>query len=432
MTRLRRVLTCAAAAVVLAGACAVASGPLEPSEAEAGPGLIVGVHDDTLKWTWPGWRFIAAYEDLKLSAIRVTLRWRPGEGSLDRLGRLYVDRVANAVMDGNRVVLAVYGGARTAPATLEERESYCEFVVDALRRAPMIRDVVIWNEVNSPSFWRPQRDSAASYFALLAQCYDTVRENFRRHINLISSIAPRHDPRTFIAKLGSAYRASGRKTRIFDTFGHNPYPATSHEAPYVEHRGTRVLGQGDYGTLMKDLTAAFGGTAQPVPGEQGVKVWYLENGFETAVPFERAARYFGREVAKVIEPVLSSVRRVGLARDQASQLRDALGLAYCQPAVGAYFNFQLVDEEGLGGWQSGLLWADGSRKPSYGAFKRAVRQVADGDVDCSRFPASARGIEPIAPSLPLSSMVCCERSSSTSTSRSPGQARTSARRATGS
>ena len=61
-----------------------------------------------------------------------------------------------------------------------------------------------------------------------------------------------------------------------------------------------------------------------------------------------------------------------MERDQALQLRDALELAYCQPAVGAFFNFQLVDEEQLGGWQSGLLWADGSREALVRPFKAAV------------------------------------------------------------
>ena len=41
------------------------------------------------------------------------------------------------------------------------------------------------------------------------------------------------------------------------------------------------------------------------------------------------------------------------APDQATQLSDALQVAYCQPAVAAFFNFELADEANLGGWQSG-------------------------------------------------------------------------------
>ena len=77
--------------------------------------------------------------------------------------------------------------------------------------------------------------------------------------------------------------------------------------------------------------------------------------------------------------------------DQASQLKDAVELAYCQPAVGAFFNFQFVDEVGLGGWQSGLLWADATPKPSYEPVKALFASIAAGTVDCARFPFAATG-----------------------------------------
>ncbi len=95
MIALRRL---AIGAVILAASVGALPGRLEPAEARAGPDLLVGVDDDTLKWAWPGWRFIAAYEDLGFSAIRVTLRWRPGQTSLDHLERLYLDRVTTALM----------------------------------------------------------------------------------------------------------------------------------------------------------------------------------------------------------------------------------------------------------------------------------------------------------------------------------------------
>jgi hypothetical protein len=63
--------------------------------------------------------------------------------------------------------------------------------------------------------------------------------------------------------------------------------------------------------------------------------------------------------------------------DQAEQLRDAIELAYCQPAVAAFFNFELVDERRLSGWQSGVLWADWTRKPSFATFETAIKERAD-------------------------------------------------------
>ena len=89
-----------------------------------------------------------------------------------------------------------------------------------------------------------------------------------------------------------------------------------------------------------------------------------------------------------------------VAPNQAGQLRDALELAYCQPAVSAWFNFELVDEVGLGGWQSGLLYADGKPKPSYAPFKAEIAAVAAGQVDCSRFATSVSGEAPPAAQSP--------------------------------
>jgi hypothetical protein len=74
-------------------------------------------------------------------------------------------------------------------------------------------------------------------------------------------------------------------------------------------------------------------------------------------------------------------------RDQARQIRDALFLARCQPQVGAIFNFELLDEDRLAGWQSGVLWRDGTHKASYDVFKDAVRLVESGGVDCRPCPA---------------------------------------------
>jgi hypothetical protein len=76
-------------------------------------------------------------------------------------------------------------------------------------------------------------------------------------------------------------------------------------------------------------------------------------------------------------PALSCPRNRGHSR-------NAILLAYCQPAVSGFLNFGLLDEDRLGGWQSGLLWRDGTRKPSYEAFKAAIAEVRKRDIDCSK------------------------------------------------
>jgi hypothetical protein len=399
--------------------------------AAAAPGLIVGVADDNLKWASTPNEIVTAHRDLGVSAVRVTLQWTPGLTKVDQDQLIYVARAQQTAKLGHRVVLAVYGPAATPPATPDARREFCSFVVDALTRASWVYDVVIWNEANSGYFWRPQRGAGAGYEALLADCYDAIH-NARRNVNVISSTSPHENPAPFIRDLGAAYRASGRAAPIFDTFGHNVYPETSNEPVYAQHPSSASLDQGDYPRLMQSLTDAFGGTGQPVPGSGRatdgsvpatgmpasvlqsqqpqivcsrrrpapvvvlpggpVTIWYLEDGFETIVPAAKRDHYTGKEPNTLLVPALL-YRKVAsaTAHDQSSQLREALLLAYCQPAVAAFFNFQFTDERDLAGWQSGLLWADGARKPSYSIVKQAVAAVGAGDVDCAQFPAAATG-----------------------------------------
>ena len=77
--------------------------------------------------------------------------------------------------------------------------------------------------------------------------------------------------------------------------------------------------------------------------------------------------------------------------------RNAVLLAYCQPAVTGFLNFELVDEDRLGGWQSGLLWRDRTRKPSYGTFRDLVAQVRARTVDCSKVPGAPQAAPPPLP-----------------------------------
>src|SRR5207237_5311304 len=78
------------------------------------------------------------------------------------------------------------------------------------------------------------------------------------------------------------------------------------------------------------------------------------------------------------------------APDQATQLRYAVRLAYCQPYVGAIFNFLLRDEADLGGWQSGVLWADRTTKGSFGSLAAVIADVNNRVISCAAPPAPTR------------------------------------------
>jgi hypothetical protein len=123
----------------------------------------------------------------------------------------------------------------------------------------------------------------------------------------------------------------------------------------------------------------------------------MEQGFQTTIDPAKASLYRGTEsVRDALPPWVTRTTAGsadGAALDQATQLTDALRIAYCQPGVAAFFNFEIADEPNLGGWQSGLLWADGTPKPSYDAFKSAVREIAARNVDCPHYAELAAGAE---------------------------------------
>jgi hypothetical protein len=336
--------------------------------ARAGNDLLIGVHDDRIKWTERPEPILGAMQALGLGGMRVTLVWRPGKRHLTRPDHDALRRAVAAQSHGVRIVLGVFGRAVDAPQTPAAREDYCRFVRNVLLRYGEVRDVVIWNEANSDAFWRPGRGAAAApaYAALLARCWDVLHASVPG-VTVLTTTAASHDPAAFIRALGAAYRASGRQLPFFDAAGHNPYPRFPGEPATARH--DVYIGQGDYDRLVAVLDESFTGTAQPPAA-----IWYLENGFQTTTPGKRRrSHYSGREtVARTLAP-----------DEQAAQVARALRLAHCQPRVAAYFNFLLVDETLLGGWQSGLLWADWRRKPAFEAYRAAIAEVRSGTVDCA-------------------------------------------------
>src|SRR5205823_1462513 len=150
-----------------------------------------------------------------------------------------------------RVVLAVFGFARDTPNDPAEQARFCTYAGAALAIIPDARAVVVWNEANSPAYWR---GTPARYEALLARCYDVLH---RKGLTVLDSTASAHAPEAFLRAVGAAYRASGRTRPLVDAFGHNPYPASALEPPSAAH-APGFVGQGDYARLVRVLRAAFG------------------------------------------------------------------------------------------------------------------------------------------------------------------------------
>src|SRR4029079_7788984 len=145
-----------------------------PAPARAGSDLVIGVHDDRIKWTEQPAPILRAMQALGLGGMRVTLEWRPGKRYLTMPDHNALRRAVAAHADGVRVVLGVYGRATDAPHGASAREDYCRFVRNVVIRYGEVRDVVIWNEANSDTFWQPRESAAEDYAALLARCWDVL------------------------------------------------------------------------------------------------------------------------------------------------------------------------------------------------------------------------------------------------------------------
>ena len=321
------------------------------------PRLLVGLDDDTLKWTPFPLTIVRRQRTLGADAVRIWVPWQ-GEAAPKAVRRVELSRAEIAARHTN-VVLAVFGFAAQTPVGALAQGRFCGFAHAALSLVPDARALVVWNEANSPTYWR---GTAAEYESLLARCYDELHD---LHLQVLDSTASAHNPVSFLDALAATYRTSGRAHPLVDAFGHNPYPLNAAEQPNVSHAGD-FLGEGDYPRLATTLQDGFAGTAQ-----RSLAVWYLEDGYQSRIPTELRRYYHGHETVPVLTP-----------QAQAERIAQAIRLAACQPLVRAFFNFELVDEKRLAGWQSGLIWRRARPKPAAVTFAAAARQATGGTVSC--------------------------------------------------
>jgi hypothetical protein len=349
--------------------------------------FVVGVVDDSLAQADPA----AARQRVEIShragfdAIVITATWkapqtRPAPGSLRG-----IHNVARAARrEHMRLFLVVWHGlARDTPKNAAERDQFASFTAEVVRAVPEAYGVIVGNEPNLVTFWKPQfgpggRDVAAvGYEDLLARTYDAIKDA-DPHVRVIGvalsprgadrpgGIRPTHSPTTFIRDLGAAYRASGRRAPLMDSFAIHPYMVNSALPPTVAHPKTTQITLADYPKLVTLLDEAFRGTPQR---GRTLPILYAEFGVQTRVPNAKLGSYEAGTEAEAV--------RVSPAR-QASYYAKALALAYCQPTVKGLFIFHTFDEISLDGWQSGLYYADLTPKASLQPFRRSVRDLRDG------------------------------------------------------
>ena len=357
--------------------------------------LLVGVFDDALAQQNPG--VARAYADISrdagFNAVMVSATWSRGQRRPPAHLASVLRHVSAAAQRAHLelFVLVWHGLASETPRTPAERADFSAFAAATVKALPNVRHVVVGNEPNLDTFWKPQFgatgfDLAASgYEDLLARSYDAIKAVDRDVRVIGGSLSPRgadrphgtrltHSPTSFIRDLGAAYRASGRKKPLLDAFAVHPYMEASRFPPTTRHPKNTSITIADYPKLVALLNEAFKGTDQR---GATLPIYYTEFGVQTRVPLRKLSAYDDSASPGRADSVT-------FAR-QAHYYRTALELAYCQPTVRGLFLFHTFDESDFAGWQSGLYFADGTPKPSLPVFKKTVADLRNG-----RFPTCSR------------------------------------------
>jgi hypothetical protein len=377
---------------VLAATLAAAAGLCVP--AGAAPKMMIGVYDEGETFFDSPTVVFGRYKTLRVQVLRVNLYWggklgvaktRPFDAAdprdagydwslYDRIA-LHADasgikllfsitgtpRWANGGESMNRAPLD-YGALRDFAYAAAARYSGT-YVGDDGRTLPAVHLWAAWNEPNNPAFLRPQFvrkggkwviQSAISYAKICNAVYAGIHATMfkgekvacgvtgPRGNNNPSSARPSVSPIAFL----SAAKKAGMKT--MDAYAHNPYYGVPTETPTTRPPATST-GQAPTAVTLANLDTL---TTQVTRLYGRRPLWITEYGYQTNPPDV----HFGVSWAL-----------------QARYLTQAFAIARRNPRIDLMLWFLVRDEPTLSGWQSGLVTADGRRKPAFNAFRNLPR-----------------------------------------------------------
>jgi Glycosyl hydrolase catalytic core len=343
--------------------------------------MLVGFYDDESIFGRTDWAF-TQLKSLRAGIVRITIDWsaiakrRPDVASDPSDPAYNWTALDNVVEEASRnkirVLGAIYGTPRWAgpaknrlPRRVTDLRVFAfaaaqrysgTFEVgegDTLRTLPSIRYWLAWNEPNNPVFlrpqwkmvkrvWRPQ--SAFDYAKICSAVYSGVHSTGLagqkvgcgstgpRGNDAPRSSRPSTSPLVFLQWL----RRAGLKR--FDAYAHHPYYGNRLEKPTTKPKSTKAVTLGNIGVLIKQLTRQYGRK----------RLWVTEYGYQTRPP----DRAFGVPYTL-----------------QAKYVHQAYALARKTRRIDMFVWFLIRDERRLSGWQSGVITANGKRKPAFRAFQ---------------------------------------------------------------
>jgi len=360
----------------------------------AGADIRVGVADDHPKSPDVSSRFYDTMKDVGLSENRVTIVWDSSRPTAIENDAEVANAVRAAAADGVKLTLALYPSKARALVDSGAQAKFAAWTGLVARAFPGVKDIIVGNEPNKSRFWQPQflangkGAACAAYEPVLAASYDAIK-NVDRSITVIGiGLGPRgtDNPRApgnlsispvrCIRDIGRAYRKTRRKKPIMDALSYHPYPNASTDKLETGYAWPNA-GIPNLDRIKQAVWDAFNGTAQPTFPEAGMprgpvrtlKLRLNEVGWQVAIPPASRGAYFGKESVVTTDE-----------GTQAALYGKLIPYLACDPAVESVLFFNLVDEENLDRWQSGLLRADWTKRPSYSIVKGSI---AAGQTHCS-------------------------------------------------
>lgn len=360
--------------------CACAAPLLAALPAYAAPSF--GAAEDMTKYADDGGASLyPRMRSLGMVENRFTVRWNPADPTTIQ-ERGFLDRsLPAAARAGVRVVFDVYPAEPLAFSMDPAARSslFAAYLQTLARTYPQVKDYIVGNEPNESYFWQPQfgpageQVSAAAYLTLITASYDALKA-VDPAIRVVAA-GPSNEgndrtstsPVRYLRALGEAYRTSGRTAPIMDALGFHIYPRTNTDPPSRPYAWPNA-GGADLARIKQAVWDAFAGTAQPTFGEGpalagsgALGLVVDEFGWQVAIEPALAGRYSGTENV----PTISEA-------EQAGNYTELIRMLACDTAVTDAMVFHLVDESDLNRFQTGLLRADRSERPSYGAVRDAI------------------------------------------------------------
>jgi hypothetical protein len=223
---------------------------------------------------------------------------------------------------------------------------------------PRIRNWEVWNEANNRYFLiAPGRNDSAKltnlvtgYSRMLTQSRAALRATSRRlgiamPVVVAGGVGGQagFSHTKFFEALGRTPLCKGaaRSRSCFDAVSVHPYSPN----PKVDPLGRRVNPQ--FATISN--FAFFADSIRKTWRGRSIKIWVTEFGWQTNPPDGQLG--------------VSPARQAQLMRTAVTTFRKKY------PQVPVMMWFLIEDEPDVGNWQSGIEYADGTRKPSWNTFK---------------------------------------------------------------